>query len=119
MTKNIEREKLEDDLLEVVGMLPFLERGHTLNPKMYPSLVDFILADRARIAAETEQRVRGEAEDAVIAIAHKHCARCDGLVTPVRSVSGGVTFYCQKCDVSRVQAKRPTTQQSNNPEPKQ
>lgn len=38
-----ERKKLENDLLPIVGMLPFLERGRTLNPEMYPELVGYIL----------------------------------------------------------------------------
>lgn len=52
-----EREKLENDLLEVVAQLPFLERGRTLNPSMYPALVNFILADRQSTAKASEEAV--------------------------------------------------------------
>lgn len=54
-------------------------------------------------------------EDAVIAIADKTCGRCqDTKVTPVRSVTGTVTFYCSNCDVSRVS----TAHQPLSPEQK-
>lgn len=44
--KDEEREKLENDLLDIVANLQF-PRGKTIAPFMYPELVDFILADRA------------------------------------------------------------------------
>lgn len=58
-----EREKLENDLLPIVCMLPFLERGHTLNPEMYPKLVDYILNNFVPKAQATPKpAVLGEGE---------------------------------------------------------
>lgn len=47
-----EDEQLANDLLPIVCMLPFLERGQTLNPTMYPKLVEFI----RQYAAKAERR---------------------------------------------------------------
>lgn len=60
---NQEREKLENDLLEVVNQLPFMERGHTLAPDMYPELVDFILQDRQQTRAALVEEVLRKAPD--------------------------------------------------------
>lgn len=54
-------DSLANDLLPIVAMLPFLERGRTLAPNMYPELVEFIHQREATLTksllAEVEERV--------------------------------------------------------------
>ena len=58
------REALENDLLGIVAQLPFMERGRTLSPKMYPELIDYILArDRAHKRELLEARKQAIKEE--------------------------------------------------------
>lgn len=60
--KEDEREKLENDLLPIVGMLPFLERGHTMGSHHFTKLTDYILANYTPRAEATATQERAVAE---------------------------------------------------------
>jgi hypothetical protein len=60
--------------------------------------VDAIYAQARHALQQLLLEARQEAEDAVIAIAHRKpcdCGSNDHFPTPVRSVMGNVTYYCQ------------------------
>jgi hypothetical protein len=62
-----EREAVENALLPIVGRLPFLERGKTLAPNMYPELVDFVIGVAQGAAREASQALLDRIEAAVLA----------------------------------------------------
>jgi hypothetical protein len=61
---------------------------------------DFVNSVQALIAQQRRQAVR-EAEDIMITTLNaERCDRCSGVLSPVRSVNGGWTTFCSKCDWS-------------------
>lgn len=74
---------------------------HPVNHPIYwwnaPAKVELTLVAAAYWYEQTQVAVR-EAEDKIIAIAHRipcDCGSNDHFPTPVRSVTGSVTRYCQ------------------------
>lgn len=62
-------------------------------------IVGVLKEDLEKLVKRHERQV----EDKIVELCEApSCSRCHGPRVPVRSVTGVVTAYCPKCDVSRV-----------------